>query len=211
MPDQDLGELIENMTPEQANRARSFPGSPRGWRIIGPNVFGRKCGHCNFCCIVVPVERPLNKLAGVKCEFLKHKGCSIYRQRPDVCAAWKCAWLYQPEGKFLQRPDLSGYAVDCTLHEIFINKDPVKVIQVWVDKDRPTAHTAPELRAYLAVMAERFRLPAFVETPQGGDMAGEDATILFAPCLTNTGQWEEVTQPMIPKYEMDRLRQERGL
>lgn len=174
--------------------------------MFGPTQAGRACGHCNFCCIVVPVEKPLDKPGGVRCVHLKHKGCSIYAQRPEVCAAWKCAWLYQPEAKILRRPDLSGYAVDCCLHEIFINEQLVHVIQVWVDPDRPNAHKAPELRAYLDYQARTNKLPAIVRWPDGKQQDGEIATVLFAPCLTNTGQWEEVSSAMIPQAEMERLK-----
>ena len=205
---------IENMTPEEAARGNLMAavkkGGPLGWSIFGPTLAGRACGHCTFCCIVVPVEAPLDKPGNVRCVHLKHKGCSIYRQRPDVCAAWKCAWLYQPEAKVLKRPDHAGYAVDCCLQEIFINQQLVHVIQVWGDPDRREAHKAPELLAYLALMAEKHRLPAIVRWPmEGKDQSADEATVLFAPCLTNTGRWEEITSGMIPWHEMERLKKER--
>lgn len=208
---------IEKLSPEEAKRLNATlagqTGSKPGWSLFGPTIGGRKCGHCNFCCIVVPVERPLNKPAAVRCKHLKHKGCSIYQQRPDVCAAWKCAWLYQSEAKILIRPDLSGYAIDCALQQIFIEEHLVQVIQVWCDYQRHDAYKAPELRAYLAIMAEKHRLPAIVTwpRPKDGNQDGEVCTALFAPCLTDTGQWEEITSPMIPKHEMDRLKEERAV
>lgn len=199
----DLAWQVENMTPEQKARAKLISGRP-GWSLFGPTLNGRKCGHCNFCCIVVPVEQPLNKPGGVRCSYLKHKGCSIYAQRPDVCAAWKCAWLYQPEAKILQRPDLSGYAVDCALHEILVNGEPIQVIQVWVDPARREAHRAPELRAYLALMAEKLKLPAIVRWPDATAQEGQSAMVLFAPCMTETAEWGEVTSEMISVAEMNR-------
>ena len=205
----DITEAIENMTPEQIARGNAIVTSRPGWSIFGPRQPGRACGHCNFCCIVVPVETPLNKPGGVRCVHLKHKGCSIYKQRPDVCAAWSCAWLYQPEAKILKRPDISGYAVDCSLHEIFINQQLIHVIQVWVDPGRRNAHKAAELRAYLAEMARIHRLPAIVRWPDGKAQEGEEAMVLFAPILSG-GDWVEVTSDMIPRAEMDRLREERA-
>lgn len=178
--------------------------------MFGPTLPGKACGHCNFCCIVVPVEKPLNKPGGVRCVHLKHKGCSIYKQRPDVCAAWKCAWLYQPEAKILRRPDNGGYAIDCALHQIFINKELIWVIQVWVDPARPLAHRAPELRAYLAEMARLHNLPAIVRWPDGKSQDGEDATVLFPPIMTGDGKWAELTSAMIPHTEMDRMKEDRG-
>lgn len=135
---------------------------------------------------------------------LKHKGCSIYKQRPDVCAAWKCAWLYQPEAKILKRPDHGGYAVDCCLQEILINEHPVHVIQVWIDPHRRDAHKAPELRAYLGEMARVHRLPAIIRWPDGKAQEGEQAMVLFAPCQTDDGQWAEVASGMIPHEELAR-------
>lgn len=199
------------LTPEEMAKGNEHPKNIRGWSIFGPKQPGRTCGHCNFCCIVVPVEMPLNKPGGVRCQHLRHKGCSIYAQRPDVCAAWSCAWLYQPEGKILRRPDNCGYAVDCCLHEIFINEALVRVIQVWVDPHRRDAHKAPELRAYLALMAEKHGLPAIVRWPLAGvDQSEDEATVLFAPCLTENGEWGEVTSAMIPRHEMERLKKENG-
>ena len=194
--------MIENMTPEEMARGNSYPKNRPGWSMFGPTQPGKACGHCNFCCVVVPVENPLNKPGGVRCEFLKHKGCSIYKQRPDVCAAWKCAWLYQPEAKILRRPDNGGYAIDCCLQEILINEQTVHVIQVWVDPGRRDAHKAPELRAYLAEMARVHRLPAIIRWPDGKAQEGETAMVLFAPCLTDTGEWGEVSSGMIPHAEM---------
>lgn len=199
-----LADRIDKMTPEQMALGNSHPNNVRGWSIFGPKQPGRACGHCNFCCIVVPVEKPLNKPAGVRCVHLRHKGCSIYKQRPDVCAAWSCAWLYQPEAKILRRPDNSGYAVDCCLQEILINELPVHVIQVWIDPARREAHKAPELRAYLAEMAKRHRLPAIVRWPDAKAQEGETATVLFAPCLTDNGDWAEVSSGMIPQAELAR-------
>lgn len=202
--------MTEILTPDEMARGNTHPKNRRGWHMFGPNQPGRACGHCNYCCIVVPVEEPLNKPGGVRCVHLKHKGCSIYRQRPDVCAAWKCAWLYQPEAKILRRPDNAGYAVDCCLQEIFINEKLVQVIQVWVDPHRRLAHQAPELRAYLALMAEKHGLPAIVRWPMADkDQTGDEATVLFAPCMTDTGQWEEISSAMIPRDELERMKEER--
>jgi len=205
-----LADQMEYLTDEQIARGNASPKNVPGWSIFGRRQAGRQCGHCNFCCIVVPVESPLDKPGGVRCVHLKHKGCGIYKQRPDVCAAWNCAWLYQPEAQILKRPDLSGYAVDCCLHDIFINGQLVKVIQVWVDPDRRDAHRAPELRAYLAEMARLHRLPAIVRWPKAGiDQSEDEATVLFAPILSGE-DWVEITSTMIPRHEMERLKGERA-
>lgn len=196
-----LAHRIDSMTPEQMALGNAHPNNRPGWSIFGPTLSGRTCGHCVFCCIVIPVEEPLNKPGGVRCVHLKHKGCGIYKQRPDVCAAWKCAWLYQPEAKILKRPDIGGYAIDCSLQQILMNDQPVSVIQVWVDPDRRDAHKAPELRAYLGEMARTLHLPAIIRWPDGKAQEGETATVLFAPILTGE-DWVEVSSGMIPHAEM---------
>jgi hypothetical protein len=172
------------------------------WTIFGPPVHGRACGHCKFCCVVVPVEMPLNKPAGVKCQHLRASGCSIYAARPDVCRYWSCAWLYQPDASILRRPDISGYAVDCMPQEILINHEPVRVIQVWVDPHRKDAHRAPELRAFLDKAGRDHRMPAIVRWPNGEAQEGQDAMVLFPPSLTDDGEWWEKTSEMISTDEL---------
>lgn len=174
------------------------------WPIIGAPVRGRACGSCHACCTWVPVERPLNKPAGVKCKHQCSRGCRIYDNRPDPCRAWNCTWLYQPETANMRRPDQSGYAVDPMPNLILANGEPLHVIQVWVDPARPDAHRDPALRDYLALMAERHRMPALVRWSHPGSQEGRDAMFLAAPCLTDDGEWHETISPMISEDDMRR-------
>lgn len=180
--------------------------APPGWQIFGEPRAGRACGKCSFCCVVVPVELPLNKPGGVKCQFLAHKGCAIYARRPAPCWAWSCVWLHQPEAAMLIRPDISGYAVDPMPQEVLYDHKPRFTIQVWVDPARRDAHRAPELRAYLALMAEKHRMPAIVRWPDGKDQTGQDAMILFAPCLNTDNEWAERTNAMLDTDKFNALR-----
>lgn len=181
--------------------------APAGWQIFGEPLAGRKCGHCTFCCTVVPVEEPLKKPGGVKCQFLNHKGCTIYAQRPRVCWAWSCVWLHQPEARGLIRPDISGYCVDPMPQEVLYDHKPRLTIQVWVDPVRRDAHRAPELRAYLALMAEKYAMPAIVRWPDGSDQTGQEAMSLLAPILTPDGEWFEHTNKMLDPDEFKVLRE----
>jgi len=52
----------------------------------------RECGDCNECCIWIGVKA-LNKPPAIPCAYLCDKGCSIYKNRPNECAKFDCAWL----------------------------------------------------------------------------------------------------------------------
>lgn len=176
--------------------------SQEPWSIYGQPVRGRSCGTCSFCCTMVPVERPLNKPAGVRCEHQCAKGCRIYNRRPEVCQYWNCGWLYQPETHAVRRPDRVGYAIDPMLQTILIDHQPVDVIQIWVDPRRPDAHLDPALRDYLTAMAEKHRLLAIVRWSHPTPQADQEAMVLAAPCLTVDGQWHEHRNKMITASDM---------
>lgn len=70
----------------------------------------RKCDGCTECCTHVGVE-PLDKPPGVPCQHLCATGCAIYSDRPQCCAAFKCAWLSGRIPK-AYRPDQCGILFD---------------------------------------------------------------------------------------------------
>lgn len=175
------------------------------WPIYGPPIRGRACGSCHFCCTFVPVDEPLNKPAGVRCEHLCVKGCRIYAARPKPCECWNCAWLYQPDTAAMHRPDRAGYAIDPMLQTVLVDRRPMQVIQVWVDPARPDAHRDPALRDYLALMAERHLVAALVRWGDGNSQADSDALFLAAPAFTNGDGWIEQRQPMVSHAAFDAL------
>ena len=62
-----------------------------------------RCGSCAACCTDLSIAE-LNKPQGTPCQHLCESGCSIYRDRPDVCQDYSCLWhLLNEEGKY--RPD----------------------------------------------------------------------------------------------------------
>lgn len=73
-------------------------------------VRGRKCGQCTACCRVPPIRsEELTKPAGVMCEHcVEGAGCSIYSNRPKLCAEFYCGWRMLPELDDGWRPDRSG-------------------------------------------------------------------------------------------------------
>lgn len=174
------------------------------WPIFGAPVRGRACGSCQFCCTMVPVDRPLDKQAGQRCKHQCRKGCAIYETRPDPCRYWSCTWLYQPETKDMLRPDHAGYVVDPMPQVVLADGNPLHVIQIWVDPARPDAHRDPALRAYLALMAARHHMPALVRWSTPGGQEGRDAMFLAAPVLTASDEWQEHISPMVSEQKMQK-------
>ena len=158
-----------------------------GWSIFGPHVRGRQCGSCKMCCTLVPVQlADEHKPANVRCKHLNSRGCGIYARRPAPCQAWSCKWLFDDTTAGLRRPDLAGYAIDPMLDTILADGRPIEVIQIWVDPARREAHRDPALRTWLALMAQRYGLPAIVRWGSG------DGLVLAAPCLSSDGEWCEL-------------------
>lgn len=169
-----------------------------GWTIYGEPRAGRKCGSCSFCCVVVPIEQPLNKPANVRCQHLRAKGCGIYAGRSDVCKYWSCVWLFQGDTMALKRPDIGGYAVDPMLDEIRIDGQARQVIQLWIDPKRPEAHRAPELRAWLEM---QFETRGLIALARPGNKAGDPAMLLVPPRLSDTGEWFESVSAILDRQE----------
>lgn len=54
----------------------------------------RSCGNCSLCC-KLPMIEALNKPADTWCFNCSpgFKGCTIYDNRPEVCAQFQCEWV----------------------------------------------------------------------------------------------------------------------
>lgn len=169
------------------------------WTIYGSPIRGRSCGACKACCTQVPVELPSGpKDANVRCEHLCSKGCTIYANRPAPCMYWSCRWLFDPDTAALKRPDHSGYIIDPMFDTIMADGQPYEVVQVWVDPRRPEAYRDPALRAYLAEIGRRHRVPAIIRTGSAGD-----AILLVPPAISDTGDWFEKTSALVSKDEIE--------
>ena len=86
-----------------------------------PNI--RQCGSCNRCCDILEVAavaKPANELC-------KHweagNGCTIYKQRPQMCRSFSCAWL---QGHFNDDwfPEKSGMVVHFSQGALNVAVDP---------------------------------------------------------------------------------------
>jgi len=159
---------------------------------------GRVCGKCQLCCKLVPVPTiELQKAAGERCRYSKvGKGCTIYARRPNACRGWTCRWLSDPDTAGMSRPDACHYVID--MEEDYIEhvdtsgtRTKIGVIQVWVDPAFPNSHRDPQLRAYLARQAEKFRVAAIIRYDS------RRAISLFAPVFADDGQWHEITDQTV--------------
>ncbi len=69
------------------------------------------CGSCSLCCTVLRVDE-LAKLGGRPCLHQRAEGgCAVHAVRPEICRAYRCAWL---GGAFEDgdRPDRLGAVLD---------------------------------------------------------------------------------------------------
>lgn len=196
------------MTPTIGTGALAAPFPAEGWSIFGPAVLGRSCGSCTACCTQVPVDlrevgrnrswkHETMKPANVRCPLLSaSKRCTIYANRPTPCVAWSCKWLFDPLAAGLKRPDLGGYIIDPMLDTVLANEIEVECLQIWVDPKRPDAHRAPELRAYLAAIGERYGMFSLVR------WSSETGICLLPPSITGTGAFVEFQGYMMTEDDM---------
>ena len=73
-----------------------------------PEIPGKSCGSCHFCCKVLEIEE-LKKKAGLLCgHCLGADGCGIYTTRPQVCRDYYCQWKEDRGLSAQMRPDRVG-------------------------------------------------------------------------------------------------------
>lgn len=141
---------------------------------------GRKCGDCTLCCKLIPVET-IRKPAGHKCQHQSFKGCKIYTRRPLDCRVWSCAWLSEKSAAELRRPDRSHYVIDVMTDTLYVDREPVEALQVWVDPAYPDAHTDPPLRRFI----DAQKMPAIIR------YSASKALAIFPPSITEDHQWHD--------------------
>lgn len=69
----------------------------------------RECGECNLCCKGhLQAEIFDYKMGnGKPCIYLKQEKCSVYKDRPEVCKKYQCAWSQYLFPEWM-RPDKTG-------------------------------------------------------------------------------------------------------
>ncbi len=77
-------------------------------------VPNRECGSCTVCCRYPSIDNPdIVKLSNVACKnLLEGGGCAIYKDRPDICDKWFCAWRSMPHLGEEWRPDKIGVLIE---------------------------------------------------------------------------------------------------
>lgn len=104
------------------------------------------CGACSMCCKYMAIPL-LGKEDGQMCRFCdKPNGCTIYKDRPEVCQTFKCLWLETQEmGHALPpelRPDRCKVMIAGTTRQ--------DCIMVYVDKQKPDAWKRDDVMQLIA-------------------------------------------------------------
>lgn len=65
------------------------------------------CGECSKCCRILAISE-LDKPANKACPHVRAGACacSIYKDRPESCAGYKCGWLASQSKSEPMPPDL---------------------------------------------------------------------------------------------------------
>lgn len=127
----------------------------------------RSCDGCSACCHTLRIGA-LDKPAFAPCQHVSRKGCGIYRQRPAVCAAFRCLWLQglQIDGVAADqlRPDRLGLLA-YTAHSTALGATTLVVAEVWPG----AALRRPASTVLAALAAERL---VVLETARGRQFLG---------------------------------------
>lgn len=78
------------------------------------NYSFKECGECHACCAgVLRGNAYGNKFGGDNgtCRFLVNKECVVYKDRPESCKKFQCAWTQNIFDDDDMRPDKSGILV----------------------------------------------------------------------------------------------------
>lgn len=79
----------------------------------------RECGECRACC-EIPIIEALDKPANTLCEHWCGN-CTIYEERPKVCAGFNCLWLL---GYVNHKPNECGLMA-------FASEATITIAEVW--------------------------------------------------------------------------------
>ena len=182
---------------------------------------GRRCGGCTACCNFLPMKADaypservshicnemiahgkmtpdrfvkmlpaFDKPANTPCKYQRHgKGCTVYEIRPFGCEHWSCRWLTNVDTADLRRPDRSRVVIDVMPDFITLTAEGlranVEVVQLWCDPATPDAWREPSILAYIERRAAEG-IAAIIR------FNSHDAITVFAPAMSEDGQWHEV-------------------
>lgn len=88
-----------------------------------------ECGECTLCCTLLNVPE-FNKPALEDCEYcVVGEGCSIWKDRPDICRGYDCAWRQSDGVPLHLRPDNCHMIFERVSGRLFLgtqdNKHPI--------------------------------------------------------------------------------------
>jgi Fe-S-cluster containining protein len=90
----------------------------------------RPCGDCSACCEGHIRGNSYGNLFGYHkpCVFLVDKACSIYKDRPNTCKAFQCAWS---QGLFPEwmKPNLTGIIISVETNSEY-NKQYLRATEI---------------------------------------------------------------------------------
>jgi Fe-S-cluster containining protein len=112
-----------------------------------------KCGSCAACCTAfnIPV---LEKPEGQPCQHLCETGCSIYRNRPDVCREYSCAWLTLG-GDQTFRPNAVNLLCHVNTFQCYVNTfEPISLPRIQVLELTEGAAATEDGRAWISRLLE---------------------------------------------------------
>jgi hypothetical protein len=110
---------------------------------------------------------------------------------PRSCRLWNCRYLVEDDTADQVRPDLSHLVIDILPDFVaVVNNEngeqyPVEVVQVWCDPAYRDAHREPTFRAYVERQARKG-------TATIVRFSSAEAVTLFAPALSEDGEWHEI-------------------
>jgi Fe-S-cluster containining protein len=139
--------------------------------------------------------RDFDKHAGVRCQYQRHSGCSVYDRRPLGCRMWSCRWLVNDDTADMRRPDRCGYVIDLVPDFIRyrLKTDPegegtpVEVVQIWIDPKRCDGwRDDKELMAYIERRAAEGKAAIL-------RFSERKAIVVIAPAMAGDGQWHQIT------------------
>jgi len=156
----------------------------------------RRCGDCQLCCKLVPVNEGFTtstgeniktfvKPAGQRCLHQKAGvGCRVHGTdaMPMSCKLWSCRWLMGEDTQDLQRPDRTHYVIDPMPDFVTQEGRAMEVVQVWVDPAYPDAHRDPALRRWI----ERRNKPALIRYSERVGM------LVAPPACNEDNEWLEI-------------------
>lgn len=118
---------------------------------------GRSCGSCTACCVLprIGVESafPDGKPGYTPCDKLCTSGCSVYKNRPELCKDYICLWRAGIiDGDERRRPDQLGlmFTLDTNAKETEI------IVEAWELWDKAASENPG--RYFIDTIAQKFKV-----------------------------------------------------